>query len=645
MATVPFTWVGLGAGVVLTVLSGCGAGAAPEPHGTVEAGYSGDGPVDLGRTLEVAGESRPVFDVASSHRDAGSLEIRVDQPVPFDLRHDGAQALAEVVDDGEVDVPRVCLPLGCAELERSCGVWPDSCGGSTDCGGCPEGPGWKCNSEGQCECTPGCQGKQCGADGCGASCGACTDVDPCTQDVCKNGLCAHTPVTCPPDVACQPGPCEVLRFVPELQLYEVIDTCMAGNACQIARCDPIALKCVIEQKPCPAGPLCMENVCSTVDGECYPVPQDCNDDDPLTTDECIPDPLIASTGICIHRPSLQCDSDEDCPDYDNPCSPTNCSTGGLCVRGNDPPPFNESLCCEANADCLGLGNSNQVFFCGPFVCQSYWQPCFCSEDFVCPSDPESCVQGACVDCFCRQTWMPGCCLQDADCEDSEACTLESCDTTGKSCEVTSVCFSDSDPCTMDLCTPGTGQKGYIDSCTAADAEVAALGVGDLVLTEVWSGLAGASDSEAWVEVRNLAAHSVQLLGVGIGADDGAPFVVSDSMVLPPGALAVLGRVHGKDPLEIRFFCLLPDFTLLGDELVRLLAPDGTQLDSIALSWGSQSSWVPRSMNLDPAFYHPELNDLPQAWCQSTIPMGLPNSATQFGSPGTENTRCDAGDSQ
>ena len=65
---------------------------------------------------------------------------------------------------------------------KMCGK--DGCGG--DCGECPGG---QTCSGGQCLCVPDCQDKSCGDDGCGGSCGACDDGNPCTDDACWEGAC------------------------------------------------------------------------------------------------------------------------------------------------------------------------------------------------------------------------------------------------------------------------------------------------------------------------------------------------------------------------------------------------------------------------------------------------------------------------
>lgn len=68
---------------------------------------------------------------------------------------------------------------------KQCG--DDGCGGS--CGTCPTGSVCQSNT---CvaSCVPSCSGKQCGDDGCGGSCGTCP-----TGFACDGGLCAE--ITCP----------------------------------------------------------------------------------------------------------------------------------------------------------------------------------------------------------------------------------------------------------------------------------------------------------------------------------------------------------------------------------------------------------------------------------------------------------------
>ena len=70
----------------------------------------------------------------------------------------------------------------CSCTGKNCG--DDGCGGS--CGTCSDGA--ECNN-GIC-CTPNCSGKNCGDDGCGGSCGTCSDGDACINGICCTPNCS-----------------------------------------------------------------------------------------------------------------------------------------------------------------------------------------------------------------------------------------------------------------------------------------------------------------------------------------------------------------------------------------------------------------------------------------------------------------------
>lgn len=93
-------------------------------------------------------------------------------------------------------------------------------------------------------CVPNCEGKACGDNGCGASCGDCADSDdPCTDAVCDQGTCTTT-------------------FTD-------------------ASCD--------DDNPCTEGDLCSE-------GACAGTLMDCEDDNSCTDNWC-------NQGVCMTEPS------------------------------------------------------------------------------------------------------------------------------------------------------------------------------------------------------------------------------------------------------------------------------------------------------------------------------------------------------
>ena len=81
----------------------------------------------------------------------------------------GLPALAQLLVQMLTNLPFGAFPpLCCPECTgKECGA--DGCGGT--CGQCSTNQ--VCDAAGQCLCSPQCEGKTCGADGCGGTCGAC----------------------------------------------------------------------------------------------------------------------------------------------------------------------------------------------------------------------------------------------------------------------------------------------------------------------------------------------------------------------------------------------------------------------------------------------------------------------------------------
>lgn len=109
---------------------------------------------------------------------------------------------------------RVCMGGTCACYPecggKQCGA--DGCGGT--CGACPAG--LECLEDGTCACIPQCGGRQCGSDGCGGSCGACGNGTECStegQCLCPGGTvpcgsaCCASGQLCIGNACCQPS-CE-----------------------------------------------------------------------------------------------------------------------------------------------------------------------------------------------------------------------------------------------------------------------------------------------------------------------------------------------------------------------------------------------------------------------------------------------------
>lgn len=106
-------------------------------------------------------------------------------------------------DCGTCSEPDVCLDGGICFCvpncsERDCD--DDGCGGS--CGQCTEGAQCKDGLCHESSCVPDCTGIECGDDGCKGDCGTCDDLDPCTTDWCEDGACNSESNPCCLDSDC-----------------------------------------------------------------------------------------------------------------------------------------------------------------------------------------------------------------------------------------------------------------------------------------------------------------------------------------------------------------------------------------------------------------------------------------------------------
>jgi hypothetical protein len=223
-----------------------------------------------------------------------------------------------------------CCESSCAGVQ--CGT--DGCGGS--CGDCPDltecqqgqcacqfiacaekccQEGQTCNS-GKC-CTPDCQDKECGSDGCTGLCGQCGFAHECEdgqcvwQVFCGNGQCesgagencqtCDEDCNCSSDSVCQengvccPLQCEGKECGPDgcggqCGVCQDLSTCTQGMClCDFEQCDA---DCCQVGEVCHAGACCMPD-CSN---------KDCGDDGCGGSCGDCPDGFSCGYGVC------QCDS-------------------------------------------------------------------------------------------------------------------------------------------------------------------------------------------------------------------------------------------------------------------------------------------------------------------------------------------------
>ena len=235
------------------------------------------------------------------------------------------------------DTTDIVKPLDTADTQDACipdcdgkDCGDDGCGGS--CGTCEAG--LTCNASGQCVeedvCDPvaNCVGKNCGDDGCGGICGVCGCGEQCESGLCDFIACEGK--DCGPD-GCG-GSC---------------GTCDDGNPCDgIETCEN--WQC-IEATPldCDDGNPCTDDFCVEMQG-CQHSPNDdnqCNDGNPCTTGD------YCAGGFCGFTGLDDCDDGNDCTD-------DSCETDLGCVHV----PLTGQSCQSGDGICVGDA-------CCIFVCQ------------------------------------------------------------------------------------------------------------------------------------------------------------------------------------------------------------------------------------------------------------------------------------
>ena len=291
----------------------------------------------------------------------------------------------------------------------------------------------------QCGCVPNCQGKQCGADGCGGSCGQCPPGTQCNNqgqcggpNACGNGWCQQgqgencktCPQDCGPCAACGDGECwgdgESCITCPQ-----DCGAC-AGSCCQAQNgpgCENIeVMKCV-----CAMDPYC----CDTAwDGICVSeAQQDCGADCPCIPNcqgkQCGPDGCGGSCGQC--PPGVPCNNQGQCgaPDacgngwcqnwQGETCEtcPQDCGECPKCGDGQcqadggencqscpeDCGPCNGGSCCEAHQSvgCDDPEITQCVCAMDPYCCQQMW-------DDICVDEAINQCKAQCDDPCEPQCW-------------------------------------------------------------------------------------------------------------------------------------------------------------------------------------------------------------------------------------------------
>ncbi|MFH1529930.1 MAG: discoidin domain-containing protein [Pseudomonadota bacterium] len=256
---------------------------------------------------------------------------------------------------GEVAVPApppaVCSP-DCTG--KDCG--DDGCGGS--CGACAGSPGSTC-VDGRCVCEPRCEGGRCGDDGCGGTCPACPGGRQCAEGwcVCAGEVCGEA--CCSPGTTCYAGSC----CTPSCEGRECGDDSCGGSCGTCSTASPACRsgRCVAVCHPDCGGRSCGDDGCGgscgscpsgtqCVGGSCRCVPacggRACGDDGCGGSCGSCPAGAVCSGGACGCVPACSGRS----------CGPDGCGgTCGACATG---------LICSSQGACVCPGLACGGWCCG-----------------------------------------------------------------------------------------------------------------------------------------------------------------------------------------------------------------------------------------------------------------------------------------
>lgn len=316
----------------------------------------------------------------------------------------------------------------------------------------------ECKGVGSLNCDDGnpCTKDTCNPDvGCvhTAQSGDCDDNNVCTKyDQCVNGICLGTPVICEDGNVCTDDVCHPVVgciHLPNSAQCDDGSACTEGDRCQGGWCTGSL------PANCDDGNVCTDDLCDTEAG-CYHVPNmaSCDDGNACTEGD------TCKGGICTPGMPKECDDQNMCTEdtcdpekgcihtpRSGPCDDGDpCTTGDVCVNGK---------CVGGSPTDCSDGNVCTKDLCEPFKGCKY-EPIEgpCDDRDPCTSG-DRCVQGLCI------------ATGKVDCSDGNDCTLDSCDA------VTGVCIhvpvegkcEDGNKCTVnDTCSNGTCVPGPQADC-------------------------------------------------------------------------------------------------------------------------------------------------------------------------------------
>ncbi|MSQ82844.1 MAG: hypothetical protein EXR77_08000 [Myxococcales bacterium] len=264
----------------------------------------------------------------------------------------------------------------------------------------------------------------------------CDDGDVCTSaDLCKEGKCAGLAVACDDGDPCTADSCLPTGCAHQPQLNGVCDDnnpCTGTDVCGKTSTDKLACAgiALADGSTCSDGTSCTL-AASCASGKCIATQSKCNDANPCTDDGC--DSLSGGVVACKHfYTAAACDDG-------NACTLGDGCLGGKCIGLGKMPCDDENPCsadsCDAAKGCTHTPKAGAV----------------CNDSDVCTTGDvcEAAIGGA------------ACKGKALDCDDKNACTVDSCDIkTGCAKAAKSGACDDGDACTTaDFCSGGQCQSG------------------------------------------------------------------------------------------------------------------------------------------------------------------------------------------
>ena len=164
--------------------------------------------------------------------------------------------------------------------------------------------------------------------------------------------------------------------------------------------------------------------------------------------------------------------------------------------------------------------------------------------------------------------------------------------------------------------------------------------GELVIDEVMRDPEAVFDEYGeWFEIHNGTETAIDLRGLEVRDDGWEAFTVVDSVLVSPGAWAVLGPdadAATNGGVEIAFSYDFGSFSLGNGADALVLAHGGTDLDAVIWDEGvTFPALAGAAMALDPAHLDAGLNDDGSSWCSAVTSYG----AGDLGTPGGVNDPC------